>query len=998
MKTNFMPGRAGLSMVGIGAFKRTFRNGLLATSAMAMLCLPMVAQAQGFGESGGSGTFNLVDWAVDRYAPNGWNPGSTDPLGGSALKISISNADRADLRTGGLSDPFYNYQGRIRASGGSTEIGGEFYIPASWGTPGNLRSTSLWSRDTNPVEGLSFYPIMSFINNDPADAFNPLAPSFQPRFRIWSSYSGVWNTIVTPILWNQYNSFRIVDTGSSFQFYINGALVQTDSGVNYSDPGWGGLSKVFLNTYNFGNASNSGTLPDSSYDVYWKNVYAITSNIKGTPVDLNGNYQAAGSYYDQINDIYYDGSASATTNPAGDRRSSGQVFEESQAVPSLEGTLTPFSDANKAPTPMSGLDLRGKSYSAEVNLGDVEGWTDPDAGFGGEWFQLGLGSQALAEGETEESFVFIYRNVDKFSFYYNTDWYSYAQSPAHQYDADPSATKFRLKVDINAAGTEATLTVTPLDGPDAFNAVTLLPAALDTVNDNVSSASFFAGFTTNGYGMETGRVVVSNFKTDATANTQYVFAADPYNLPMESVSFEMGQANLQAPVGGFMAFLQSTGTLGFGSGSYTNYPYPAGHFFNAGAVTASGELSGGIAVNAPLVQDDYSLANILLTGIHGASGYLSIKPNNGGGLDSQFSDGDGNPILADRRRSNVAMFDNVAPTIGAVSATQVGNVNSPNPVVTGMLSISFAASDAFTGLHAQPSVTIDFAPIGAGPEDVSLHSYAMDGNVFGAQYDVPNTAPNGAGQIVVTAVDRAGNSVTQNVPLNVNTATLTLNLQLEYYLSLVNVTRGIEITLGGSGGPNAPISFDRDVVFNTAGAATVVLDANDGLPNTSGASYQLSAKDPAHTLRRTVAVSGVGNQYTATASLKGGNINRDNKVDIGDYVVYAMKFGFPVSPDTPFPQAPTFRHADISGDGIAPDGKVDAVDFSFINSNFAQFDDALVGNFSRPDTRIRTRISVADAIREAGNDKNVIRLDLNRDGTITLQEIQLFLQGGRVSR
>lgn len=967
--------------------KSQFRNGLLVSSVLATLCVPMSAMAVGggFGESGGAGTFNVGDWIVDRFAPSGWTPGATDPIGGTALKITLSNADRSNLRGPGLTGTFYNYQGRVRQSPGVTEVGGEVFIPASWGTPGNLRSTSIWSRDNNPVENNSTYQILSFINNDPADPFNPLALSFAPRFRAWSSVNG-WTNLAAPVLYDQYNSFRMVDTGSSHQYWINGVLVQTNSGVEYSEAGWNGLKQVILNTYNFGDTSNIATLLDSGYDSYWRNVYAYSASDQGTPVDLNGNYHAAGSYYDDILDIYYDGSNSATTNPAGDRRGQGQVFEESSAVAALEGTFTPFSDANKAPTAMSGLDMRGKSYSADLDLGDVNSWTDPDPGFGGEWFQLGLGRQAYGENETEESYVFIYRNDDKFSMYYNTDWSSYGTT----YDADPAATKFHVKVDINAAGTEATLSVTPLDGPDAHNTVTMLPVPLDTVNDNVTTASFFAGFTTNGYGQETGRAVVSNFKTNATANTQYVYANDPYNKSTEKVNYAVGQANLQTPVGGFMAFLQSFGALGFDSGSYTGYPYPDGHFFNAGAITASGELSGGVSVNAPLVTSDYALANILMTGAHGATGYVNIKPNNGGGLDSQFSDGIGNPILADRRGSNVAMFDDVPPTIGAVSATQSGNPGAPNPLVTGMLDISFACSDAFVGLLFQPSITLDFAPIGAGPEDVTLHTYAMSGNVFGGSYSVPNNAPQGAGQIVITAIDRAGNSSSQAVPFSVNTATLTLDLQLQGFAASGNVTRGIEIMFGGSGGVNAPISLDRDVVFDNTGAATVVFDANDGIPSTPDVlTYKISAKDPAHTLRNTVAVGGSGNQYTASATLQGGNLNRDNKVDIGDYVVYAMKYGFPVLPDTPFPQAPTFRHADISGDGV-----VDTIEFSYISANFATFDDAQVGFYGRPARpSIRHRISVAQAVEEAGNNKKAGALDLNRDGFITVQEIQQYLQG-----
>lgn len=977
----------------LGYFGSLVRGALLATITAAVVAAPMIASAAGFGDSGGSGTFNLADWAVDRYAPGGWAPNSTDPLSGNALKISIANADRKDLRPGAYNSDFYNTQGRVRLSPGVTEVGGKLFIPASWGTPGNLRRSDIWSRDNNPAEPNSRYLICGFINNDPADPFNPLAGGFAPRFRAWDSTVG-WTDLSAPVLYGQYNTIRMVDTGYQHEYYINGALVQVNSGAAYSEPGWNGLKQVILQGYNFGNAGNSGSLPDSSYDIYWKDVYALGGGNSGIPVDLNGSYAATGTFYDILNDIYYDGRANATTNSAGDTGANGQVFEMATGVAALEGTFTPFSDGLKAPTVLQGLDMRGKNFSADVDLGPVSGWTDPDVGFGGEWFQLGLGREVYTDGG-EESFAFIYRNDNKFSIYYSSDWTDYAL-PGCQYDADPAATKFRISVDINPAGTEATMTVTPLDGPDAMNPTTLDPFPLQ-MEDNVTSASFFAGFTSNGYGNETGRAVVSNFKTNATTNSQFVFAADPYNKSSENVNYAVGQANLNVQVGGFQAFLQSNnlaGSMGFTSGSYTSSPYP--NHYNP-TITGSGDLTGYIALNAALTSGDFTLANILMNGAHGTRGYINIKPDNGGGLDSQFNDGDGNPYLADRRTSNIAMFDDVNPVVGGVTATQSGNPGCPNPVMTGMMNIQVASSDALTGLDRQPTISLDFAPLGPSLGDVTLTTYSIAGNNFGASYNVPNSAPNGIGRIVVTAVDRAGNSTTTFTPMNVNTATLTVNITLQG-VTAPSITRGIEILLGGPLGSGSQLTLNRNVVF-TAGSGSYTFTALDGLPNTVGATYSVGVKDTLHTLRSTVPAPGVGNQYVANANgpkaLRGGNLNTDNKIDIGDYVVYATRYGIPVSPNTPFstltgpPHAALVRHADISGDG-----NVDNADFSYISAGFAtQFDDAAPSFFARDDRTIRTKITVADAVREAG--KEAAKLDLNGDGVITMDEIQKFLTGRR---
>lgn len=247
----------------------------LTVSLVALSAVP--ALAQDFFESGAGGTFSLSNWNVDRYAPGGWTPGATDPLSGTALRLDISNADRRDLRPGAYNDDFYNTQGRQRSTTEAQgwEVGGSLFIPSSWLDAGNLRRSDLWTRDQNTDENDAIYPIVGFVNNDPADPFNPGAANFEPRFRAWDSTTGWIDLPLVSVLADQYNSFKIKDTGSSYQYYINGNLVQTLSGPQYSEAGAEGLQTVFIEAYNFGRADNAGSLPDSSYSVFWKDVYAV---------------------------------------------------------------------------------------------------------------------------------------------------------------------------------------------------------------------------------------------------------------------------------------------------------------------------------------------------------------------------------------------------------------------------------------------------------------------------------------------------------------------------------------------------------------------------------------------------------------------------------------------------------------------------------------------------------------------------------------------------
>ena len=233
----------------------------------------------------------------------------------------------------------------------------------------------------------------------------------------------------------------------------------------------------------------------------------------GMPVDLNGTYLAPSS-----SATFMDAIASVTTHPLGDRRGEGQVYELNKGLPAVEGTYTPFSDDGRKPQALNGVDLRGKSFQCEVDLHDLNLW-NAAGGAGAEFFQIGAGRQAdSSDTGTEEVFVFIYRSWSGFALYMETDWFLYR--PATTYYAAADETKFRLRVDVNAAGTEALLTIIPLNGMAAGTVHTVSPLPLDATNDNVTSTSFFAGFTQNFDNIKsTAKATISSFVTNAVANT-----------------------------------------------------------------------------------------------------------------------------------------------------------------------------------------------------------------------------------------------------------------------------------------------------------------------------------------------------------------------------------------------------------------------------------------------------------------------------------------------
>jgi hypothetical protein len=269
-----------------------------ALSVLASIALiGSVAVAQQFNETGG--TYSTSNWGVDRFAPAIWDGSATAPNGDAALRTGVSNADRRDLRSPGLDVGFFDYQGRQRNASisGAWEVGAQLYIPATWMTAPVLRDSSLWVRDSGvDANFTALYPTFGFSRsnlaayNDPnatlADISDPLHPGVVSSFYGFDSFNGDTELYAVPVNVDGWNSFRIVDNGvNKIEMFINNVLVKTyqdefDSmGVQtntYSGAGFQGLTRVFLQNVNFGNATNLTSLPDASYnDAFWRNVYAV---------------------------------------------------------------------------------------------------------------------------------------------------------------------------------------------------------------------------------------------------------------------------------------------------------------------------------------------------------------------------------------------------------------------------------------------------------------------------------------------------------------------------------------------------------------------------------------------------------------------------------------------------------------------------------------------------------------------------------------------------
>lgn len=701
----------------------------------------------------------------------------------------------------------------------------------------------------------------------------------------------------------------------------------------------------------------------------------------GMPVDLNGEYCVPFTddwFLFPAGVIAGTGNAWAPFYPG-----EGRVIEDIYGTLAQDGSNTPFAEgAGKAPNFLEIADFRGKSYSFDIDMGSLGDWLETDL----VDFEPSAG--AFVDQFDPAGYWGSLAYVVKNGGVYKVLGYDYTLSAyVVVYTAAPDETMFRITTVRDAAGTTYTHTVTPLDGANAGSAGA--PVVVDAVGTADLDLSFYVSgsqYSPDDSDRKASKFTISNFVTDAVPNALYAYADDPYVKTTETIDYRMGMANLAQLTGGYQAYLSSSGVQTFGSGAYTGLPFifavggPAYNPISSSLWTARGIAPGGLPV-----QLDATLVNFVFNPTGQGLAGLAINANNGFGLDTVFADDGtlGNTYAPNRFGSNAVIVDDTVPSITSLSAMQgVHNVITSSLIKQGTMLVCAEIKDnvAGSGLDCYPTLTVDFT---AQP-DITVTLLPLIGNLYCAEVVIPPTQPCDTAVLRLSATDKAGN--TQNTAsgaLDVNTVQVTLSIAHAAGFEdsgQLSVVRGMEIRLGGTGGSNAPIVLDRDVVLDPVlGTAIVVLDASDGIPCDADIT-RVSVKDPLHTLRDTVALVSVGNQHTGSVSLLGGNLNKDNKIDIGDYVVFAVRFGGLPGPDTPYPHLPAFRHADVNGDGEVTIG-----DYAILSFYWGVLDDADVGNYRGGNTEIRTRIAIGDAIAEAGPE--AAKLDRDGDGWITMKEL-----------
>jgi hypothetical protein len=611
--------------------------------------------------------------------------------------------------------------------------------------------------------------------------------------------------------------------------------------------------------------------------------------------------------------------------------------------PGTEGTFTPFSDAAKAPNLVT-VDQRGAAYQYDLNF---TGWNSG-------------ASIAVSAGGLTQSVTF------------NGSNFVFAQPGGTQTDGS-TATAYRVFVQVSSGGV-ATTTVVRLNGDQAGTSFAFAPESAS----GMDAASFQVAAT--GGASANATTEVSGFTTSALPNSLYVFADDPYQLVGQDTTYRLGMANLTRGVRGYQTFLQALAGQPFVSGTYTNTPFPQKII---DPITNVLDLAAGVNLGDPAVLVNAKLAEIVLNGASAGATGLQFRVNT---PPTRFVDQNNQALTPTTTNSNVVIVDGTLPTITNETATQPGSGNlfGGGAVEQGVLSIAFDAFDggvAPSGLTSAPSVTIQYAS--GGPQSLPVFHGAGDG--FIAQTTIGPSTPNGPATVTIVAIDDAGNQRTIVRTIEINVARVVIALTAQG-LGGVNVTREVRFTVGGSGSGAAPIQVAKNVEFN-GGAATVILDASDGL--IPGEAYTVvSAKDPRHTLRKRENLTGGANaQFSASIAMRSGDANDDNVIDIVDYGVLAEQFGQNVGgANTPIGFTNGFGglHADFTGDGLVttPD-----VTFIVAAGQFLSLGDNEAGSLGwrLPQKRATVREMMFRGVRRAPE------MDLNRDGWVEVEEISGWL-------
>jgi hypothetical protein len=296
-------------------------------------------------------------------------------------------------------------------------------------------------------------------------------------------------------------------------------------------------------------------------------------------------------------------------------------------------------------------------------------------------------------------------------------------------------------------------------------------------------------------------------------------------------------------------------------------------------------------------------------------------------------------------------------------------VNPGNlPVLSGVPASASVPADAGTTAGAQFSNSVTASDICEGDLTSSVVlSITYPGGGSGTSWPAGGMFPVGVSTVTWSITDAINQTVT---------ATRTITVQ-NYQLLDAAVTFGGVLSGGSSrqvrithGGSSSLVTVNVPAGVNPT---AVITDMQ--VPVAAGYSC-LAAKNTTHSLTDAAAPSIVAKQYAASFTLRQGDANNDDVVDIFDYAAFISARGS--------------GRASNAGSNYNGDTDINTFDFTFISFSFLATGESCSPSFNEPTPR--TRVSVKD-LRRAGMG-DMAAADLNHDGWVDTRDITLFMQTG----
>ena len=386
-------------------------------------------------------------------------------------------------------------------------------------------------------------------------------------------------------------------------------------------------------------------------------------------------------------------------------------------------------------------------------------------------------------------------------------------------------------------------------------------------------------------------------------------------------------------VAGQMLLTWDTSKLSFAAVLPGDAPYTTAYALNQQAGTImilASTTAGGTGTTAASVvvsRIQFTVMGGSCSGTGNEVGFFTFGP-----MVTEFTDGYGGATVPTLLNSAGFVVDDGAPVLSYVPADVVMNAS--------------AGMGSFANVALTPPTATD-----ACAPSLTVSSSRSDGQPLSAAFPVGTTT------VTWSATDPCGNvaQATTSVTVhNYNTGDFAVSYGSSYPASS---SRGLTLDIHGSNGNNAR---SVSAAFNAGTASFSITDL--AIDN-----YDcVSIRDTGHSLRRQVAMSAVGTNWSATTTLIAGDLNSNDVIDVVDWGMYIVGNA----------------NADLDGNGV-----ISSDDGAIIIANFGQQSDAICGGALMGPPEPLSSISVAELVDLGMAD--LAAADLNNDGWLDMEDVRI---------